>query len=176
MLVVKNQPANAGDLREADLICGSGKCPEKGMAAHSSILAWWVPWTEELGGLQSIGSQRVLHNWRDLACMHIFCRGYHQTYGMVRTRRGMWQSVMQALSTPIPVFLSPGLYLSFLGSSSVQYFPTLFNFLKFIWLHQILVVACNVFVAMCRIFSCVTEDPVSWTEIKPGTPASGAQS
>ena len=39
MLVVKNQPANAGDLREADLIYGSGKCPEKGMAAHSSILA-----------------------------------------------------------------------------------------------------------------------------------------
>ena len=34
---------------------------EKGMAAHSSILAWRIPWTEESGGLQSIGSQRVRH-------------------------------------------------------------------------------------------------------------------
>ena len=35
---------------------------EKGMATHSSILAWKIPWTEELGGLQSIGLQRVRHN------------------------------------------------------------------------------------------------------------------
>ena len=35
---------------------------EEGMATHSSILAWGIPWTEELGGLQSIGSQSVRHN------------------------------------------------------------------------------------------------------------------
>ena len=35
---------------------------EEGMATHSSILAWRIPWTEELGGLQSMGSQRVGHN------------------------------------------------------------------------------------------------------------------
>ena len=34
---------------------------DKGMATHSSILAWEIPWTEEPGGLQSIGSQRVGH-------------------------------------------------------------------------------------------------------------------
>ena len=34
---------------------------EKGMATHSSILAWEIPWTEEPGGLQSIGSPRVGH-------------------------------------------------------------------------------------------------------------------
>ena len=34
---------------------------EKGMATHSSILAWGIPWTEVLGGLQSMGSQRVRH-------------------------------------------------------------------------------------------------------------------
>ena len=34
---------------------------EKGMATHSSILAWRIPWTEELGRLQSMGSQRVGH-------------------------------------------------------------------------------------------------------------------
>ena len=36
---------------------------EKRMATHSSILAWRIPWTEEPGGLQSIGSQRVGHDW-----------------------------------------------------------------------------------------------------------------
>ena len=35
---------------------------EKGMATHSSILAWRIPWTEEPGGLQSMGSQRVRHD------------------------------------------------------------------------------------------------------------------
>ena len=36
---------------------------EKRMATHSSILAWRIPWTEETGGLQSMGSQRVRHDW-----------------------------------------------------------------------------------------------------------------
>ena len=36
--------------------------PEKGMATHSSILAWRISWAEEPGGLQSMGSQRVRHN------------------------------------------------------------------------------------------------------------------
>ena len=36
---------------------------DKEMATHSSILAWINPWTEERGGLQSMGSQRVRHDW-----------------------------------------------------------------------------------------------------------------
>ena len=36
---------------------------EAGLATHSSILAWRIPWTEESGGLQSIGSQKVRHKW-----------------------------------------------------------------------------------------------------------------
>ena len=36
---------------------------EKGMATHSGILAWRIPWTEKLGGLQSMGPERVGHNW-----------------------------------------------------------------------------------------------------------------
>ena len=35
---------------------------EKGMAIHSSILGWRIPWTEETGGLQFMGSQRIGHN------------------------------------------------------------------------------------------------------------------
>ena len=41
---------------------------EKGMETHSSILAWRIPWTEEPGGLQSIGAQRVGHDLSNLAC------------------------------------------------------------------------------------------------------------
>ena len=40
---------------------------EKGMATHTSILAWRIPWTEEPAELQSIGLQRVGHGWSDLA-------------------------------------------------------------------------------------------------------------
>ena len=40
---------------------------EEDMATLSSITAWRIPWTEEPDGLQSIGSQRVKHNWSDLA-------------------------------------------------------------------------------------------------------------
>ena len=36
---------------------------EKGMAIHSSIPAWRIPWTEEPDKLQSMGSQRITHNW-----------------------------------------------------------------------------------------------------------------
>ena len=38
---------------------GQENPPEEGMATHSSILAWRIPWTEEPGGLQSVGSRRV---------------------------------------------------------------------------------------------------------------------
>jgi len=43
---------------------------EEGMAIHSSVLAWRIPWTEEPGWLQPIGSHRIGHNWSDLACTH----------------------------------------------------------------------------------------------------------
>ena len=41
---------------------------EEGMATHSSILPWKTPWIEEPGGLQSIGLERVEHEWSNLAC------------------------------------------------------------------------------------------------------------
>ena len=49
--VVKNLPANAGDARDKSLLLGLGRSPIEGMATHSSILAWKIPWTEEPGGL-----------------------------------------------------------------------------------------------------------------------------
>ena len=56
----KESACNAGD---PGSIPGVGKIPlEKGMATHSRILAWRIPWTEEPGGLQSLGSQKVRHD------------------------------------------------------------------------------------------------------------------
>ena len=52
---VKASACNVGDL-------GSIPGSEKEMATHSSILVWRIPWTEEPGGLQSMGSQRVGHD------------------------------------------------------------------------------------------------------------------
>ena len=60
--MVKNLPANVGDVRDASSIPGSGRSPGGGNGNHSSILAWRIPWTEEHGGLESIGSQRVGHD------------------------------------------------------------------------------------------------------------------
>ena len=60
--VVKNLPANAGDSRDTGSIPGSGRSPGVGNG-NSSILVWRIiPWTEEPGRLQSMGSQRVGHN------------------------------------------------------------------------------------------------------------------
>ena len=58
-LVVKNPPANA-ESRARSL--GQEDPLEEGTATYSNILAWKLPWTEEPGGLQSMGSQRVGHN------------------------------------------------------------------------------------------------------------------
>ena len=54
--VVKNPPANARDLRDEVQSLGQEDPLEKGTATHSSILAWRIPWTEEPGRLQSVGS------------------------------------------------------------------------------------------------------------------------
>ena len=60
--MVKNLPAKAVDAGDLGLILGSRRSPEKGNATHSNILTWKIPWTEEPGGLQSMGSQRIRHD------------------------------------------------------------------------------------------------------------------
>ena len=55
----KESACNAGDL---GLILGWEYHLEEGMATLASIVAWRIPWTEETGGLQSMGSQRVRHD------------------------------------------------------------------------------------------------------------------
>ena len=61
-LVVRNVPANEGDIRDTGSIPGSGRSLENEVAIHSSILAWEIPCTGKPGGLPFMGSQRVRHN------------------------------------------------------------------------------------------------------------------
>ena len=60
--VVKDLPANAENSSEAGQPLGWEDPLEKKMATHSSISCWKIPWTEEPGCLQSLGSQKVGHN------------------------------------------------------------------------------------------------------------------
>ena len=56
-LVVRNPPANVGDIGDMGSVLGQEDPLKKEMATHSSILAWKTPWTEEPSGLQTMGLQ-----------------------------------------------------------------------------------------------------------------------
>ena len=60
--MVKNLPANAGDIRDPGSIPGLGRSPGGGNGNPLSVLAWRIPWTEEPSGLKSMGPQRVGHD------------------------------------------------------------------------------------------------------------------
>ena len=105
-LVVKNPPASAQGIRDASLIPGREDPLQKGIAAHSSILAWRIPWTEEPGRLESIGSKRVGHDRSDLThtqrtqrapkrfltklCNFAFCRGWLTYLDSKKFRQFFW--------------------------------------------------------------------------------------
>ena len=67
--MVKNMPANVGDIRGKGSIPGLGRSPGVGNGIHPSILAWRIPWTEETGGLQLIKVTNS-RTQSDLAHMH----------------------------------------------------------------------------------------------------------
>ena len=60
--MIKNLPANAGDIETWVQFLGQEDPLEEGMATHSNLLAGRIPWTEEPGRLQSMGSQIVGHD------------------------------------------------------------------------------------------------------------------
>ena len=81
--MVKNLPV----MRESQVQSLGWEDPlEAGMATHSSIPAWRIPWTEEPGRLQSMGLRRVRHDWvTNTVCIHYHCRKIKQ-YRLVTTR------------------------------------------------------------------------------------------
>ena len=65
--MVKNLPANARDIRDIGSIPGLGRSPGEDHDNPLQYLSWRIPWTQEPGGLQSVGSHRVGHDCSDLA-------------------------------------------------------------------------------------------------------------
>ena len=82
--MIKNLLANAGNIKDPGLIPGLGRFPEDGMATHSSILAWRIPWTEEPGGLQSMGLQSWTQLKRVVMAWHT---PDYQTHDMLTTKK-----------------------------------------------------------------------------------------
>ena len=95
-------------------ISGSERSPKEGIATHSSIFAWEITWTEEPGGLQSMGLQRVRHDWAltHLISFYIIMRDWiykdngHTTY----TNRDFTHSLPPPAweTAPLPAINSPG--------------------------------------------------------------------
>ena len=69
-LAVKNLPAIQEPQERHVWSLGWEDPLEEGIETYCSIPAWRIPWTEEPGGLASVGSQRVGHNWNNLPCTH----------------------------------------------------------------------------------------------------------
>ena len=67
VLVVKNPPANAGDIRDVGSVTGSERSPGEGHGSPLQYSAWRISWTEDPDGRQSIASQKVRHDWSNLA-------------------------------------------------------------------------------------------------------------
>ena len=85
-LVVKNRPANAGDIRDSGSVPELGRSPGGGHSnplPQQPTLDWRIPWTEKPGGLQSIGSQRVGYDW---ATKHSTAAAYIHQWGKLRLR------------------------------------------------------------------------------------------
>ena len=79
------------------LFTGSHVLSEKAMAPHSSTLAWKIPWTEEPGGLQSLGSWRVGHGWVTSLSLFTFMhwrRKWQPTPVFLPRESQGWQSLM----------------------------------------------------------------------------------
>ena len=87
--MVKNPPANVGDVRDSSWVQSLGQedSLEEDMATHSTLLAWEIPWTEEPSRLWSMGLQRVGHNRSDLVCMHTAHKNFKQLLSKCRMLR-----------------------------------------------------------------------------------------
>ena len=136
------------------------------MAPHSSALAWRISWTEEPGGLLSMGSHRVGHDWSDLAAAAaaLQCTGMHC----------LWHRLNEELQT-FNYRPNPAYHLFLRTPRTKNGFWFCFVFLIFIYLFGCIgsqlwhmgsslhyagyfVVAHGIFVALCRIFCCGTWD------------------
>ena len=91
---------------------------EKGMATHSSILSWRIPWTEEPGKLQSMGSQRVGHDWATNTHTHTKFKNRQSLSIMIEIRIEVTSGKVFGWEEGTGTFLGTGNVLSlYLGNS-----------------------------------------------------------
>ena len=104
----KESTCNAGDRREKEKRVQSlGQEDPLGeeMATHSIILAWKIPWTEEPGGLQSMGSQRVGHDWAtEPTHMHTHTHTHTHTHACTHTPLDLILLEFKEKATKNPLF------------------------------------------------------------------------
>ena len=89
--MVKNPPAYAGDVRGMGLIPGPRRLPGGGNGNPLSILAWKIPWTEESGGLQSMGSQSRTGVSRAAQCCNLKISGIRNHWEELY-EKGNWRN------------------------------------------------------------------------------------
>ena len=105
------------------------------MVTYSSILGWRIPWTEEPGGLQSIGSQSIGHYWSNLACMQYTHNGVFELLDHIPARNRFTNQsavvVYSSLCLSLAIFIQSINFQYYLDH--FLFFPTfpLFFFLMF---------------------------------------------
>ena len=104
-----------------DLSLGQEDPLEKGMATHSSILTWRIPWKEEPGRLLSMGSQRVRHDW---ACTYNFSNFhiYVLIYGICFSLSDLFSCVWQSLGPSM--------------SLQMTWFHSFYGWVIFLWIYK----------------------------------------
>ena len=107
---------------------------EKAMATHSSTPAWKIPWTEEPGGLQSMGSLRVGHDWATSFSLFTFMRWRRKWQptpvflpGESRDRGACWAAVYEAAQSRTWLKLLRSSSIWFLASKILLTFVSLFS-------------------------------------------------
>ena len=97
---------------------------EKEMATHSSVLAWRIPGMGEPGGLPSMGSHRVGHDWNDLAAVAAYC--------LNRRILVLWSGI-----EPMPNWMHGVLAIGLPGKSILIYFSIPYSWMKImLWSHK----------------------------------------
>ena len=103
----KESACNAGATGDSGSIPGLWRSPGEGTATHSSILGWRVPWSEKPGGLRSLGSWRVGHDWSGLECRHekqaLQCVGFCCTTKWISYMYTYILSLFELPSHPAPI-------------------------------------------------------------------------
>ena len=108
---------------------------EKEMATHSSILAWRIPWTEEPGGLQSTGLQRVRHDWAT-SLFHLCILSLPIVNVMLHKEISPWSPARRDTITKFNLNV-PRLYLVLRGAD-ILYVAIIYSFVFFLSYSQAL--------------------------------------